>query len=1367
MVNIRSINEIILGLIDYYKLVQPDLDTKPGTVARDVFIDAPATQMSLIYNELSNISSLQSIKLSSGADLDKLGSNFGIARNDGAVATGTALLTFNNIDAPIGVNSGSLVTASNGMTFSIINGLSLTPASANYYKSIATKFKNDLDFIGNSDQYAVQVLVTAVSNGTSGNIGKYSLTRTNISGISGVTNTSSFFGGADQETDAIYRNRILSVFNGSSVGTTLGYQNTALGTTGVIDALVIGPGDPLMTRDGTVTKENVDGSYTIISEGQGGKIDIAILGQNLIETTDSFIYRDKSNTNDPTNSKNNVVLGQITGDENKTINRRRIDNIAAGTLPSQPANNIVQVTGSLSGPNFKAKSVDSLGRVTGNYELLKDTGLYAGSPWGFDALKWISNKISLFRQDVTKGQFNGQDTLSYTDVLDIPVVEQNIAITNENSIVTSDRSVIQLLHYPSNSVTRVYNVNTGERYIVTNQNLDGTGTTNNTGRIKISGNTLPSPTDVLQVDYNWIFSYDPYSDYNGKLLNDNIRSAVDVIDWGYNSQIKNEKVLFVKDNSTNLFSGTVSHPISSVVFCNAFHQVDGQVFEITTGVYVGRLAVQLSTLLNAVESIQNIYAKNTFTELYYTASSDGRFTNSTSVVGSSIVNNSYIILPSDTKAVKNEYVTVIYNSSDTYSVNNSNGSINNNVITIPADNINNYQSGLSSIYLNVNYIANVQTLFSSGISSLPVSRSANGYVYNNNGFTNQYNSDNLKRENYLVQQNPSSQYYIELSITTNNYTLVKDNVLAIVRLSDQSILWDGYHAGTVSYNTNTNNYQLILSNYNNPQINDQVIIFYYAKNINSYQPFSYVDYEINKRLDTILIGPSGEFFTNIFSFTDNVYPLTFEVIDPATQYIYASTIDGYIQTNILDVTQANIYSNTFVNFNAIKGITNFKIKVTDGYNFNNNGLYDILSYDSVTQKFNISLLLNNLSKSQISVIRLSDNKDLWNNSCTFDYSNNKLIIDTSTNPVINDKVFILYTNYNNLRSTPTKLSLTTSDQNRNPGSISLTGTTITKIKDIIFTSTNTGLRLNMLEAAQKVLGTINSTNTQLARIVKLEKVETSGNTDEVISVLATYDLLLTEIKDNSYYIHELVSNSTLGNFDFILPSTSNNTSNTSDASNLPKLGDKLRITCYVVTKNDSENISYTNNGTLYTNKTYALIDRIFVSSGFRNSNSTVLNTSSMNQPLAGARYRSFYDYLAPKTNERVTINYNYNRLISDVTFNVENNRPINADVLVKQANQILVDVTLNIVVSTAYLTASATVSQNVKDKLIAAINLNTLGGIIDSSDLINAAYTVSGVDRSRVIYFNKNGQLGQVLSITAQKNQYFVANNVIVNVETR
>ena len=553
MVTILSVNDIILNLINLLQLSQPNLDIKPGSVARDLVIDAPSSQIALIYDELSKVSSQQSLRLVVGSDLDKLAKNFGLTRQPAVAANGVSLLTFASIQGTININAGDLVTASNGFSFSILNGVSITAAQSNFYRSVATTYANNLQFVGITDQYAVQVTVQATTAGSAGNIAQYSLISTNIPGVSNVTNTSAFTGGSDQEDDATFRNRILAVFSGSSVGTALGYKNTALATTGVNDAYVIGPGDPLMTRDGTVTTTDAQGNITIVSEGTGGKVNIAILGTNLVQYTDSYIYHDKSNKNDPTATANNFVLGQIPSNANMTFNQKRLTDIAAGTLPAQPVNVLLQVTGSISGANFIAASTDINGVTTGNYKLIKDTSVYAGSPWGFDTFHWISNQITNFGEDIVKGQFNGQDNTTYSNVLQIPSVKQNIPITNENSIVLSrNNSLIQLLHTPATNVTRVFNVNTGEQYIITNQNPNGTGLINTSGVIQISGNTLPTPSNVLQVDYSWVVTYDQFMDYDGKLNTNNPRAVNDSTDWGYSNLVHTESVT-VSLNSSHTF----------------------------------------------------------------------------------------------------------------------------------------------------------------------------------------------------------------------------------------------------------------------------------------------------------------------------------------------------------------------------------------------------------------------------------------------------------------------------------------------------------------------------------------------------------------------------------------------------------------------------------------------------------------------------------------------------------------------------------------------------------------------------------------------------------------------------------------------
>ena len=1366
MVTIRSVNEIILSLVDFFKLAQPDLDTKPGTVARDLFIEGPSAQLSLLYDELGGVANKQSLRLVVGSDLDKLAKNFGLVRKQATPSSGAAILTFPSLNAPIPISRGAIITANNGFSFAVSTGTAVTPAAINFYKAVATKFRDQLDFAGISDTLAVQVTLTATSPGTTGNIGTYALSKANIAGVSNVTNVNSFNGGTDQETDAAFRNRVLSAFSGSSVGTTLGYLNVALGTTGVADATVIGPGNPLMTRDGTVVSIATDGTRTIVSEGSGGKVDIVVLGSNLVDNSDSFIFRDKSNNNDPTSSKNNVVLGQIVGDENKTINRRRIDDLKAGTVPAQPVGNVLQVSASISGSNFTPKTVDSLGRVSGNYEIITDTGAYGGSPFGFDTFHWISNKISLFSEDKIKGQFNGQDNTTFTDVLEIPLVQQVVPIANENSTVTSDRSIIQLLHTPATNVTRVFNVNTGERYIITNQNLDQTGSTNTSGRIKISGSTLPSTSDLLQVDYSWIVSFDQYSDYDGLYNTDNPRPVTDSVDWGLSSVIRKEKILFTQGPNNNFFLGTASHPINVVLSATKSIVVDGTVTLLTGGAFVNRLAVIVDLLPETITSVDSVVLKNGNTEIYNTDQSNNSFTVTTEIVGIDILYVATIILPTDTPVSSGDKVTVTMNSIDVFDVGAAQGSTTGTQITIPSSLVN---TSAVNIVLETTYIANVTDLFSSAVTSLPASRSGNGFaLLNNNGFNNFSIVNAGRRENQIVQKNLSNQFYVDLSLPANDFSLIPSQVISVVRLSDGYELWSANHLGTIVTGSG-GNYQLILSGFNDPVITDRVLVVYQATDIRRFQPFSFSNTIIKTRVAALGVdNATGDLSVALNSFRTE-FNVPFTVIEPETDIVLFSATDGTLVDNG-DGTAS--LSSVAVDMSSQPDLLHKKVKVVvdtllgGNTDVNNDGIYDITAYDLGTNTLTITEIVVNITPDQISVIRLLDGQEIWNYSGTINVVDNKILIPDTSSADPGDLVFVTLFNYKNLRQSPTRITATTVDQVVNPGIISFNGTTLAKADSIIFTATNTGLKLNLSEALRKALKLSSTSslpsNVRIAKILKVEHVITASPTDDsVLQVSSVYDTQNTIIQNNLFYANDMLADSSFQALDFELPSTSNNT------SNLPTLGDKIRVTFYYITENDSENISYTRNGTLYTNKRFALINRIFISSGFKTSQATRFTATSFTQPGLGFRYKIFYDYLAPKQNERVVVKYSYNQLISDVTFAIENSRPINADVLVRAAKEILLDLTINVVIDPTQLSSQTTILQNLRDKLVSTLTATQLGSIVDQVTIINVAQAIPGIARARILYFNKNGGIGQVLKVQAQEDEFFSPNNIVINTETR
>lgn len=1079
MSRIRTQNEIISNLLDFFRVAQPSLDTKPGTVARDLAIEGLSLQLSRLYDELNRVSTLQSLRLALGADLDRLASNWGIVRNRGSKSGGTAVLTFNILDSDITINKGDIVTARNGANFVATSNNTVSAVLATSYKAVASRLRSDLDYVGISDEYAVEITVQASSPGIQGNISRFSLSSTSISGINNVTNVTAFGGGKASEDDASFRGRILAVFSGANTGTALGYKNAVRSDPAVIDAIVIEPGDSLMTRDGTQVSVGESGTRTVTSEGSGGKVDVIVFGNKLNDAVDSFIYRDLSNTGDPTNVDNDYVLGQISGDEDKTVTRKRLDNIANGTLPNQPVNNIVQVSGSISGGNFVEEVVDELGRSTGNYRLIRDTGAYAGSPWGFDKLHWIDNCIRDLPEDKTKQLFNGQDTLGFSDVTEITSVTQNIIISNENSRVdASNRASVQLSHYPVTNVTRIFNATTGERYVVANQNPDGTGSVNRTGRILISGKSLPTVSQTLQVDYTWVFSFDPNFDYDNKGTNSNPRLVQDSIDWGYSNVVRREPATLTANGS--FLSVTTAHPISEVLTVNIYTS-EASIVSLSSG----RLAVIVA---ETIENVVSVVRVSDGAELWSTSKLDGSFSGLT------------LFLPTDTSAEYLDEVTVVYNSEDTFNADTP-GSFNGSTITI----VENSPDVVAGTLVEVTYIANVSSILPSTVlAALPALRSGNSFT-------------------------------------------------------------------TAASSALTGN------------------------------------------------QPTTHFFSS----------------------------PGVVSAN--------------------------------------------------------------------------------------------------------------------LRQAPSNLSLTIAGS-ISPGIITVSGTTITGVFDAVFTVANAGLKQDLSSALRTALGlsskTTIPTNVRVARVTKVEKVTTTS-AFEVLTVDHEYDVKGYKLLDNTYVKTECVSDSSLTRTEFRLPATDDN----EDES--PTTGERLRVTFYYTTSSDSENVSFSKSGNLYTNKRFTLVDSIAKSSGFTStaSDSATLTVGNLNQPASKSRYKTTYDYIAPKVNERISIRFKYDQLITDATLAIETTRPINADVLAKSSIPIEMDVTMNIGVTDEFINSSTIVLQNVQDAITNALNATALGTKIDGSDLVNQAYTVSGVDSARIVYFNRTGRTGSVLSITAQKNEYIRANTVTIELE--
>ena len=265
---IRTYDEIVTDLMTYILQSNEKADISPGQVLRDIVINAPAYVMQDLYSQIDSVrqaQTLQNASTMSIQDMDNMAFNYGIIRKDAVKSFGS--VTFYTTTQPLvdmTIPAGTIVGTSSINGTTQINFITLS--AVNFVAALESSYYNPNH---NQGQWELTVNVQAQNGGTSGNVGPYTINSTVNSDLPfQVTNYSSINGGTDQESNTNLAIRVLNTFLGNNKGTRNGYYGTATSQDNVLDALVVGPGDPLMQRDG----------------GLGGKVDIWVITSDIAST---------------------------------------------------------------------------------------------------------------------------------------------------------------------------------------------------------------------------------------------------------------------------------------------------------------------------------------------------------------------------------------------------------------------------------------------------------------------------------------------------------------------------------------------------------------------------------------------------------------------------------------------------------------------------------------------------------------------------------------------------------------------------------------------------------------------------------------------------------------------------------------------------------------------------------------------------------------------------------------------------------------------------------------------------------------------------------------------------------------------------
>ena len=105
-------------------------------------------------------------------------------------------------------------------------------------------------------------------------------------------------------------------------------------------------------------------------------------------------------------------------------------------------------------------------------------------------------------------------------------------------------------------------------------------------------------------------------------------------------------------------------------------------------------------------------------------------------------------------------------------------------------------------------------------------------------------------------------------------------------------------------------------------------------------------------------------------------------------------------------------------------------------------------------------------------------------------------------------------------------------------------------------------------------------------------------------------------------------------------------------------------------------------------------------------------------------------------------------------------RPITADVLVKEAEELLVDVSGTILINDDALSETDRIVDSVIGSVTTLLSTARLSPTIDYSDVVSIAAAQNGVDSVNVATFNESGKTGRRAFIKALDNQTISPGNI-------
>jgi hypothetical protein len=234
MATVKSINTILAELKTFIRAYCRYLDTGDTSLAKDLVLTPFSVGGRLLMDQVGAVSDLHVLSRLTGSDLDNEGSNYGLERSKGTLAT--VNLTFYATNVPTidmfveaGTQVGTVGTSfGSPVIFQTVADTSFPLASIGSYYSY------------DRARYEFTVPAVCTITGETGNVGSGSISVINgsVSQINGVTNLIASSGGSGIESDEDFRIRIALKIAGRNLNTVNGLRAFARASA-FIDAYAI------------------------------------------------------------------------------------------------------------------------------------------------------------------------------------------------------------------------------------------------------------------------------------------------------------------------------------------------------------------------------------------------------------------------------------------------------------------------------------------------------------------------------------------------------------------------------------------------------------------------------------------------------------------------------------------------------------------------------------------------------------------------------------------------------------------------------------------------------------------------------------------------------------------------------------------------------------------------------------------------------------------------------------------------------------------------------------------------------------------------------------------------------------------------